>query len=162
MLSVQTILHPTDFSEHSSAAFLLACSLARDYHARLVVVHVAEFPTVVGAADMLVLPLEADFAALRRKLDELQPVVPKVQMERRLVEGDVVEAILQVAKEISASVIVIGTHGRTGMGRLLMGSVAEQVLRKAPCPVVTVKSVLPQGQLAAEGLGQLESPVHAS
>jgi nucleotide-binding universal stress UspA family protein len=66
--------------------------------------------------------------------------VPGVEAERRLEEGDPVEAILRVAEEIGADLIVMGTHGRTGLSRLFMGSVAEQVLRRAPCPVLTLKS----------------------
>jgi hypothetical protein len=62
--------------------------------------------------------------------------------ERRLEEGDAVTEILRVAEEAPADLIVLGTHGRTGLARLLMGSVAEQVVRRAPCPVLTVKAPL--------------------
>jgi hypothetical protein len=61
-----------------------------------------------------------------------------------LLVGDPASAILRVTQELPADLIVMGTHGRTGLGRLLMGSVAEQVVRKAPCPVVTVKTPLPE------------------
>jgi len=72
-------------------------------------------------------------------------------VEHRLEEGDTAKVILDVALEIGAGLIVMGTHGRTGLGRLLLGSVAEQVLRKAPCPVLTAKFPLaeaPEVQLA--------------
>jgi len=59
------------------------------------------------------------------------------------VEGDVATEILRLAQETGSDLIVMGTHGRTGLARLLMGSVAEQVVRKAPCPVLTVKTPFP-------------------
>jgi nucleotide-binding universal stress UspA family protein len=57
-----------------------------------------------------------------------------------MTEGDAVDEILRVARDADADLIVLGTHGRTGLGRLLMGSVAEQVVRRAPCPVLVVKA----------------------
>ncbi len=75
--------------------------------------------------------------------DELHRVVapqPGVQVEHRLEEGDAASEILRVAREGKCDLVVLGTHGRTGLRRLLMGSVAEQVVRQAPCPVVTVKA----------------------
>jgi nucleotide-binding universal stress UspA family protein len=80
--------------------------------------------------------------------DELNGMaVPDQQVptERRLEEGDPVTQILRVARETNCDLIVMGTHGRTGLGRLVMGSVAEQVVRKALCPVLTVK--MPQHEV---------------
>jgi nucleotide-binding universal stress UspA family protein len=142
MLPIQTILHPTDFSEHSSYAFRLACSLARDYGARLVALHVAEPPTVVSGEGMLMFPPNFDLELLRKQLQQLESESPEVQMEPRLVQGYAAEEILRAAAETKCDLIMMGTHGRTGMGRLLMGSVAEQIVRKAPCPVLTVKMPL--------------------
>ena len=65
-------------------------------------------------------------------------------MDTRVHEGDPATQIVRVAQETRCDLIVLGTHGRTGLGRLLMGSVAEQVLRKAPCPVLTVKTPFPE------------------
>jgi nucleotide-binding universal stress UspA family protein len=139
MLPIRTILHPTDFSDRSDYAFRLACSLSRDYDARLVILHVASPPvTVVGDA-MWVGPIEPNFTELKDKLLRLKGPDPK-RVERRLEEGDPAAEILRVARESKCDLIVMGTHGRRGLGRLLMGSVAEQVVRKAPCPVVTVKA----------------------
>jgi nucleotide-binding universal stress UspA family protein len=160
MLTIKTILHPTDFSGYSKPAFHLACSLARDYHARLVVLHVAELPTAIGGADMLVLPPEIDWAALHKQLDKLEPIVPGVKMERHLVQGDPIDAILEQAEENAADMIVLGTHGRTGIARLLMGSVAEQILRKANCPVVTVKYPLPHSECVEEKEGEPALQAH--
>jgi nucleotide-binding universal stress UspA family protein len=76
------------------------------------------------------------------KLDRMEPG-PSVLVERRLEEGDPIGEILRAAAEVPCDLIVMGTHGRTGLARLLMGSVAEEVVRKAPCPVVTVKTPFP-------------------
>jgi nucleotide-binding universal stress UspA family protein len=73
-------------------------------------------------------------------LRRIQSPDPAVPVEHRLAEGDSAEEILRLAQESGCDLIVLGTHGRTGLPRLLMGSVAEQVVRKAPCPVLTVKA----------------------
>lgn len=143
MLQLQAILHPTDFSEHSKYAFRLACSLARDHDARLIVVHVVATmgPEVVpvGEAAMHLQP-EGYQHILWDDLKRVQSADPTVSVDHRLVEGDPVKEILRLAQEAACDMIVLGTHGRTGLDRLLMGSVAEQVVRKAPCPVLTVKA----------------------
>ena len=144
MLTIRTILHATDFSERSEFAFRLACSLARDYGARLIVMHVAEPAMAIAGEGVLMFPLAVDVQPLRERLQQLRPPDPKVQVEHRLVEGDAATEILRVAEETKCDMIVLGTHGRTGLGRLLMGSVAEQVVRKALCPVLTVKTALPE------------------
>ena len=156
MLAVNTILHPTDFSERSQYAFWLACSLARDYGARLIVLHVVAAPAVVYGEGVVVPPNPEELrAAAQEELDRLQAPRADVRAERRLAEGDAVEETLRVAQEANADLIVMGTHGRTGLGRLLMGSVAEQVVRRASCPVLTVKApfpgAAPASQAPAEG-----------
>jgi len=158
MLAVNTILHPTDFSERSQYAFWLACSLARDYGARLVVLHVA-VPAVVYGEGVVVPPSPEELrAATQEQLDRLQAPRADVRAERRLAEGDAVEEILRVAKEANADLIVMGTHGRTGLGRLLMGSVAEQVVRRASCPVLTVKAPFPDAAPASQALAEGSIP----
>jgi nucleotide-binding universal stress UspA family protein len=156
MLAVHTILHPTDFSERSQYAFGLACALARDYGARLIVLHVAHVPAVAYEGMVLPNPEEVR-AAAQGQLDRLQVPATNVRAERRLEQGDAVTGILHVAEEANADLIVMGTHGRTGLERLLMGSVAEQVVRKATCPVLTVKAPVaetaPESQPAAATAG---------
>jgi len=142
MLAIKHVLHPTDFSASSDLAFRMACSLARDYGARLLVLHVAVPPTIVYAEGIVPPEPQESLDASREKLRRLCPRDPKVEVEHRLLEGEVVDEILRVAGETKSDVILMGTHGRTGLGRLLMGSVAEQVVRKAPCPVVTVRAPL--------------------
>ncbi len=135
----KTILHPTDFSERSGQAFQLACSLARDFGARLILAHVVE-PVVPIYDDGLVLPPPVvSREELRTRLERLVPPGPGIAVEHRLLEGGAAPEIVRLAEETPADMIVMGTHGRRGLARLLMGSVAEQVVRKAPCPVVTVK-----------------------
>jgi nucleotide-binding universal stress UspA family protein len=148
MLAVHTILHPTDFSEQSRYAFGLACALARDHGAGLVLLHVAEPPVVAFAEGIFPVGPAGRDQELREQLESLDPG-PGLRAERRLEQGDVVEEILRVAEEARCDLIVMGTHGRTGLARLLMGSVAEQVVRRAPCPVLTVKTPFPAGEPAA-------------
>jgi nucleotide-binding universal stress UspA family protein len=144
MLAIKNILCATDFSESSDFAFRVACALARDYGARLVVLHVVTPPTMLYAEVGAFIPPPDEFnEPLREKLLQLQLRDKRVVVEHRLVEGEAAAAILAVAEGVKADVIVLGTHGRTGLARLVMGSVAEQVLRRAPCPVLTVKKPLP-------------------
>lgn len=146
MATMKLILHPTDFSACSEHAFRLACSLARDQGARLVVLHVLDRPVIVYSGVAMAPPAPPpvhDRDAVRAQLDKIQASVPGVAIEHRLEEGDPADAVLQVADDIRCDLIVLGTHGRTGLGRLLMGSVAEKVVRKAKCPVLTVKLPMP-------------------
>jgi len=150
MLPIQTIFHPTDFSVASDSAFRLACSLARDYGARLVLVHVAEPPVPIYNDGPVLPPAQTNKEPLREKLHELMKRDPKVQAEHQLFEGDAALEILRLADEAKCDLIVMGTHGRTGLGRLLMGSVAEQVMRKASCPVLTVKTPMSDSRSSGE------------
>jgi len=159
MLAIRTVLHPTDFSERSEYAFRLACSLARDYGARFIVLHVAEPPAAIAGEGVFIPSPEEDLEPLRERLLQLRPPDPKVPVEHRLVEGTAATEILRVAKETQCDVIVLGTHGRRGLGRLLMGSVAEQVVRRAPCPVVTVKTPLPATMSSEESTSESASRV---
>ncbi len=150
MLPLRTILHPTDFSERSAYAFKVACSLARDYGARLVLAHVKSPPVVYGG-ELAAMPPEPPEVRQRvyEQLCQVRPADPGIQVEHVVKEGAPAEEIICLAQESHSDVIVMGTHGRTGLGRVLMGSVAEEVLRKAPCPVLTVKAPLPEAASAA-------------
>jgi universal stress protein A len=148
MTPIRTILHPTDFSPHSEAAFALACSLARDHGARVIVLHVQERSSLVYSGVMTAPPPPPPTAeeqkALEALLHQIRSSDSKVPVDHLLEEGDPATAILQVAQERGCDLIVMGTHGRTGLGRLLMGSVAEKVVREARCPVMTMKIPLSQ------------------
>jgi nucleotide-binding universal stress UspA family protein len=139
MLPIYTILYPTDFSENAQRAFPLACALARDCGARVFVLHVMPLPL---GHDQLVARRNPEeyYGGTWDMLFEVQPPDTSVSVEHLLEEGDAAKEILAVAQEIQAELIIMGTHGRTGLGRVLLGSVAEQVLRKASCPVLTIKT----------------------
>jgi nucleotide-binding universal stress UspA family protein len=137
MLPIRTILCPVDFSENSKPAFQLACALARDYKARLHLVNVAPLPAFYGEGIVVVRTEESKEETLSR-LKDLQASEPSLEMQYHLREGEPFLEILEVAKRSKSDLIVMGTHGWTGLNRLLMGSVAEQVLRKATCPVLTI------------------------
>lgn len=147
MKRFHVILHPTDFSPGSDAAFQYACDLARDYDARLAVVYAVE-PISPITGDGIMIPFDQTdiMVAAQTKLDNIQAVGPAVRTEKLLRVGPAAAAIVAAAHELNADLIVMGTHGRTGLGRLLIGSVAEAVLRKADCPVLTVKAHTPANE----------------
>jgi nucleotide-binding universal stress UspA family protein len=139
MLPIRTILHPTDFSASCRPAFELACALARDYSAALVIAHVVP-PVRVFAPDGIAVPFPAEEPyEARARLAQVHPTDGHLEVEHRLLEGEPAEMILKLAADASADVIVMGTHGTGGLVRFLVGSVAESVMRKAPCPVLTVR-----------------------
>jgi nucleotide-binding universal stress UspA family protein len=140
MLPIRKILHPTDFSDRSQAAFEMACALARDYSAELIVVHVTRPPLVYAPDGIAVATATEEPYDARVKLAEVRPADPRVTVTHHLLEGEPAEQILKAARAVSADLIVLGTHGTTGLARLLMGSVAESVVRKATCPVLTVRA----------------------
>jgi nucleotide-binding universal stress UspA family protein len=138
-MHVSKILFPTDFSEASQHALAWAASLARDNGATLVIAHVEEPPITYGGGEMYYPLEEPDRDTLRESLAHVMPADPLVLCEHKLLVGDPASAIVSAAESEGADLIVMGTHGRTGLTRLLMGSVAEAVVRRAPCPVLTVK-----------------------
>lgn len=140
MLSFQTILYPTDFSSCSEAAVPLARALAREQGARLVLLHVVPIETVPEGASMVPMDLEAYHVALEELRRRLEGPDLKLAVETDVRQGDAQTEILQAADAWRADLIVMGTHGRTGLGRLLVGSVAEAVMRHAQCPVLTIKN----------------------
>jgi universal stress protein A len=144
-MRINTILYATDFSESSKSAFPLAYSLARDHGARLIALHVVPAGTY-EIANLVQLGHGESFRQfeeeIRHDLERLQPPDSSVPMVYKLAKGDPATLITNVAEEMASDLIVLGTHGRTGLRRVLMGSVAEHVLRSAPCPVLVVKTSL--------------------
>lgn len=142
MLPFKTILFPTDFSPASEVAFEFAGALARDYRARMIVMHVIE-PVAMGFAEYTAyVGTEDDKAEATTRLEAIKAPSPHVTLDRRLFEGDPATVIVEEAAELGADLVVMGTHGRTGFTRFVMGSVAEEVLRRAPCPVLTVRGAV--------------------
>jgi nucleotide-binding universal stress UspA family protein len=138
-MQMSKILFPTDFSHTGDAALALATSLARDSGATLLILHVEEPPIAYGGGEMYYGIPEPAREDLERMLDEVCPVDPGVPHEHLLVNGDPATEIIRVADEQGVNLIVMGTHGRTGLTRLLMGSVSEAVVRRATCPVLTFR-----------------------
>jgi len=137
--AIRLILHPTDFSGRSWPALGVARALARAHRARLVLMHVA--PTEVLTGGTFYAP--ADLGPERAELAKLQEETTRAgfegPVETRFCQGDPVTEILLAARDLGCDLIVLGSHGRTGVRRLLMGSVAEEVVRKAPCLTLIVK-----------------------
>ena len=143
MSNIQRVLHPTDFSQPAADAFRVACGLARDHAAKLILLHVAQQPAISSVAGLPVPPPPPpliDLKGLKAQLNAIADANPQLRVECHVVEGQPATTILEVARELACDIIVIGSHGRTGLNRLLMGSVAENVVRHATCPVLTVKT----------------------
>jgi nucleotide-binding universal stress UspA family protein len=138
--SLRVILHPTDFSEGSAAALRVARSLACDRGARLILQHVAPFPTV-GPDGMVERFDVADFSdALEAARETVDGPDLKYPVETWFSRGYAPDEIVRVAREVRCDLIVMGTHARTGLGRLLFGNTAEAVLPEADCPVIVLRS----------------------
>jgi nucleotide-binding universal stress UspA family protein len=138
MFPIKTILHPTDFWEAADQALELAYALARDHGAKLVLVAVPQPPANLPT------PVEKEFylgltGVARRELKHKAAKLTDVPVDTQVLSEPVGPAIVAVARDCQADLIVMATHGRTGVKRLLLGSVAEHVLRHASCPVLTVK-----------------------
>jgi nucleotide-binding universal stress UspA family protein len=138
------IVHPTDFSEASEPAFVRALELATAEGRDLVLVHVIEpVPVLVdeaGVGPTADTRRDAEVTA-RKRMDVLLDRAKDVRVAASdvVIEGRPTEEILKVLKAVQAGTVVMGTHGRTGLRRLVMGSVAARVVELAPCPVVTVR-----------------------
>jgi nucleotide-binding universal stress UspA family protein len=137
-MQARKILFPTDFSEASEGAWQMAQDLAAQTGAMLLIVHVCSPPAYTGS-EMYYIAAPHDEAGLRQRLQSLLPSDPAVRHSHCLLSGDPAGEILRLAEEEQVDLIVMGTHGRTGLLRLLHGSVAEAVVRRASCPVITVK-----------------------
>ena len=144
-VKIQRILVPLDFSEHAAAILEWAVHLAEQHKSTVVLMHAYHLPVEFQQMEGAYLPaefwtqvkseaqktLEGHAAGIRRKGITVEVVVA---------EGYPATAIEEEAARTQADLIVIGTHGRTGLKHLLLGSVAERVVQKAPCPVLTVKT----------------------
>ena len=156
MLEFNVILCPIDFSEFSVRAYRHALSLAEHYRARLVAHHVVELwqhPAVSFAASAALLDEYCQSIRENGK-EKLREFVKKhthnaIQPELVVDEGMAADAILAFAKENNADLIVMGTHGRRGYDRLMLGSVTDRVMRRASCPVLAVREP-PRDSVAAE------------
>ena len=134
------ILFPTDFSTASDAALPHAETLAREKSATLLILHVEEPPLAYGSGELYYGLPEPSSERLLKMLEQITPTDPTVSFKHRLTMGDPAGEIVRIAGEEGAEMIVLCTHGRSGMSRMLMGSVAETVVRRAPCPVLVYRA----------------------
>lgn len=145
-MKLRRVLHPSDFSRASAAAFTRAVALAKASRAELVLAHVMSLP-VPMAGDGYIPPrvweeMEASSRAYAQKqIDALVAKARKagVRVKTLLLTGVPHERIVKAARSQRADLVVMGTHGRTGLKRFFLGSVAERVVASAACPVMTVR-----------------------
>ena len=150
------ILFPTDYSDSSAAALPFAVSLARSQGGRLVVLHVKApaSPYLESGASPEVDVAQAEF---HRLLEASVNGEACLTVDRRVVTGDPATAIIDVAATDQVDGIVMGTTGRTGLRRLLLGSVAEEVVRRASCPVVTIRAERAHREVAQAQVAAIRS-----
>lgn len=146
MIDLRRILVPTDFSKFSQNALTYATAFAEKFSSEVLLLHVVQdlalfIPEAVLGTPAVTPPVEQFIAsaktALERTVAEMK--LPGIAIRPEVAEGVPFEEIIRTAREKDVDLIVMGTHGHTGLAHMLMGSVAEKVVRKAPCPVLTVR-----------------------
>jgi len=156
----KTLLVPHDFSPCAARALRTAVELSKVHGSELALVHVSELPanlppgTLVTPGDAAG-PLRVDDYTTRGARQQLEAIAEPLRREGLVVRtlavtGDVADEILAVAKATSADALVVGTHGRTGLSHLLLGSVAEKIVRGAAVPVVCVRTHAPEARATRE------------
>jgi universal stress protein A len=146
----QAFVVPYDFSDHSRAALRMAIDLAQRFESEIHLVHVIQPPSLAYAAYAApgtAAPVPVDLLELHRVAESaLRDVAADIEREGARVHAHVIEAaripetIHEVAAKVHADMIVMGTHGRTGLAHVFLGSVAERTLRRSPCAVLTVQA----------------------
>ncbi|MBL7996170.1 universal stress protein [bacterium] len=152
MVTIKNIVVPTDFSEAASHALDYALSLAKTFQAKIYLMHVFE-PIVyysdapMGMPDLIELEQNVRGVAeqslqsiLDKQIKEHETEFGTIPVETILAQGKPFIEIIQTAKEKNADLIVLSTHGRSALEHILLGSVTEKVVRKAHCPVLTIRS----------------------
>jgi nucleotide-binding universal stress UspA family protein len=146
VIEIRSILAPTDFSKHAAKAVRYACLLAERFGAELHLLHVLSDIVPVGPDPMMtpVLPPEYYVEAKEQSLQVLDKTLEPDWgrpggVETAVTWGEPVEEIVAYARDHAVDLIVVATHGRTGLSHVLLGSVAERIVREAPCPVLTIR-----------------------
>jgi nucleotide-binding universal stress UspA family protein len=150
MVTIKNILVPTDFSESATAAYAYAREMAAIFKSKIILIHVYE-PIVFYSEAPIGMPDLVDiekniYASSEQSLDRIiqehfksdSGSLPGV--EKMLVQGKPFIEIIRVAKDQGIDMIIMSTHGRSALEHILLGSVTEKVVRKAPCPVLTIRS----------------------
>ncbi len=149
----QRIVCATDFSDTAEAAWEMACGLAAVHRAELTLVHV--FPDLPPSPDVAVSSVMEVWEEQRRWVSQelerrVADAVARGLRSRAVVKmGPAAAGLVEAVNEVGGDLVVVGTHGRTGLERVLLGSVAEQVVRAAPCAVLTVKPRAREGAQAS-------------
>jgi nucleotide-binding universal stress UspA family protein len=146
MDAIQKILVPTDFSGHADEAFRVAHTLARLTGAEVILFHVAQPPAVVTEGGRLLAdPGKGEAVNLWDRFDHTQPPDPRVRVTHEVIVADSPGAghILDILERLGCDLIVMGMHGRSWLKQRLFGSVTEEVVRRARCPVMVVKAPAP-------------------
>ena len=144
MVNIKNILCPIDYSVYSEMALKYAIEFAEKYQAKLYLVHVLDIRVYdINDPDLYNVNIvdEETINKLRERLLKCvnEDTKSKLSVEAIIIQGVPFAEIIRTAKECKIDLIVLGTHGRTGLSHALMGSVAEKVVRKAPCPVLTIR-----------------------
>ena len=145
MIKLRKVLVPTDFSDSARHAFSYGLSFAAEYKAELVLLHVVENLTVGYASDLFPVPMAEVFQEIsgyaKAELSKLAEEARKrgVSVSELVVQGKPSAEIIRHAAENEVDMIVLGTHGKGMLDQALFGSTTERVVRRAPCPVLTVR-----------------------
>ena len=140
----EKVLVPVDFSDNSHASLQYAVEFARQHHSRLILLHVVEpavYPVTDGLTGIATVSVGTDEEAAETRLHQWkeQEVPPELNAETVLRTGLAYYEITEVARELDVDLIIISTHGYTGLKHVLLGSTAERVVRHADCPVLTLR-----------------------
>lgn len=148
MYRIKKILIPVDFSDYSKSALKFAIDFAKIFNAKLYLVYVIEpmiYPTDFSIGQVAIPAVESDITTrAEEELKDLvkQEVPPELESEIIIKSGKPFIEIIETASEMDCDLIIIATHGHTGVEHLLFGSTAEKVVRKAPCPVLSLREPL--------------------
>lgn len=144
MINIKNILCPIDYSVYSEKALEYAIEFAEKYQAKLYLIHVLDIRIYdMNDPDLYNVSI-VDKDTIDRLKERLlrcirEDIKEKISVEAVVVQGVPFTEIIRAAKEYMVDLIVLGTHGRTGLSQAIMGSVAERVVRKSPCPVLTIR-----------------------
>lgn len=145
MIKIERILFPTDFSTYAKHALKYALDFAAERQAKLYILHVIPKLSIPVGAGGVTYPVSKIYEDMEKEAEKnIHHLVPKrflenIKVENIIIRGTPFVEIIKTAKKYNIDLIVIATHGRTGLAHAFLGSTAEKVVRKAPCPVLCVK-----------------------
>ena len=141
-MEIKRILVPTDFSDYSEKALNWAASIAEQWNSQVYLCHIIpqpSYPSMLGGADLVKFETGLQSTAETQLQDLIEKLQNRnIQTTTRVSLGEPFNDICRIAEEERIDLIIMGTHGRTGLSHALLGSVAERVVRYAPCPVLVI------------------------